>query len=1557
MVASCLVTLAALTFGQTSSLTHMDTFTQDLQFPGRLAPAPGGGVYVTDQPSGQVIHYDAGGGVVAVHAIPELPVGIGVHPTNGKIFVSRLDGAVGIYDASFALVGTLNPAPFTMDAPNDIAVHSGTGEVYVTDSEAHRVLVFDGTTGALLRLWGTAGTGLSQFESPQAIAVDSALNRVIVTDVDNFRAQIFTTAGTLVVKFGYRTLYVGSTQVAWFARSEGVAVDSCSNIYIADALMGTIRVFDRTGREIDSGYVPPVTYGTGPGQLRLPCDVLIENGKLFVASTNNSAVEVFDVTCSARARGARGAGSAKPLGGAVEVDAEPVAKRPYVDNPFDIVAAMTAGTYARKLDVNLDGKVDHTDLELVVAYFGAATVDDFVGEDGGTRDTYPYPLQPPHMLDIPNLCGRCHSMDGAPGGMLTSWGQENLCLSCHTSSGRAMGAPIGGVEHANSHPWGMAASTNGVPGPAPGSEMALRLDNGNVRCGTCHNPHETEFEGAEYLRGSILDGDVCAQCHTQVAEWQMAGHSDEEGEAWVHYDWTQSSRAACRRCHTGNGYIDFSNGVPQAQQNGAFRVLDCVVCHATHGKPQEDELLRIYDTVTLPANGPDVVLTDVGAMATCMACHNGRYAPEDTGITPHYLLGGVMLEGMNGIDFGYTLLSSPHATLANCIDCHMGPTPAEGQPGAGKVGGHTFHVKVNDASDPDFGFENIAACNTEACHGSTGRSPDPLLTTINRTAFGDYDGDGTIEGVQDETRGLSDLVLAEILAKGAVQLTGYPYWVTTGVAPENLVLVQDAIWNWQYNHNSGDDGIHNTAYAVGLLQVTYRALTGADVAGAFLRYETPITSLASTIVEITSVNGGAPVQPGGTFTVNFTVEDDAGVAIPKASLNRLRIYVSGPSYNYQRAAPIDSTLANFTQNPDGSYTYTRPTAFPTVYSAPVNDSPAFGPADGELTGQPLLDGTYTVLIEARRAFGTVQKAGDATFDCVVANDPGSPPALDPRQVVLRDVCNNCHNNLQLHGGGRFAVAGCVVCHNAGAEDLITNPASTPGVTINFGDMIHRIHRGSDLPRVAATTNSADPYLYELVGYGSSFHDYSEVGFPVIPAGVMECDACHAGAAQADNIYDEGIKRANCATCHDDLSFTLGTVLDTANPSVSGGLLTEADLTNPTYRVFPGGANHTFPDDTLCVLCHGPGMYAEAEEAHRHTTDPAAEGTQPVVEIVGVSGATSGGGTYFQAGDFPAVTFKLRNSTTNPLQLVPGNKSVMDRIEVIFAGPTNLYQNIIPAVRPWNNGNLGVPALNWVDNFLVDGTYTYISTTALPANYPAQLNTIGDPPGDQLFPFAEGWGQLYTAAGTPLDAGTYTVFMYGRRLTPTLQQREPALSDTFDFAFGAAGPIEPYAGTVESASCNACHGVLAFHGNAREGVKTCLACHTAGTQDGGTDESVDLRIMVHKLHNARNLYEVTSGGAYEMNGNSGISDFSHLLISSMPGEAAECHECHTTDAWKNPPERPNMRTWMVACTSCHDAPETATHVGAATADGTFTEACAACHGPGTPWSVERVHKSP
>ena len=140
----------------------------------------------------------------------------------------------------------------------------------------------------------------------------------------------------------------------------------------------------------------------------------------------------------------------------------------------------------------------------------------------------------------------------------------------------------------------------------------------------------------------------------------------------------------------------------------------------------------------------------------------------------------------------------------------MAASPAEGQPGAGKVGGHSFNMVVHDQIDPDYGFENVEnACNTAACHGNTG-----ALTEYNRTAYGDYDGNGTIDGVQDEVAGLLELVFVEIEAAGAVFLGHYPYWDFSGVDPNELQTVRDAVWNYEYVDNDGSLGVHNTGYAV-----------------------------------------------------------------------------------------------------------------------------------------------------------------------------------------------------------------------------------------------------------------------------------------------------------------------------------------------------------------------------------------------------------------------------------------------------------------------------------------------------------------------------------------------------------------------------------------------------------------------------------------------------------------------------------------------------------------------------------------------------------------------
>ncbi len=832
MISAFLIALTSATLGQSTSVTHVQTLASDLQYPARVSPDGGGGIYVTDPPMNQVIQLDAAGGTVAVFSIPEKPVGIALHP-NGNIYVSRADGVVGIYDAAFTMLGALDPVPMTMVAPNDIAIHALTGEIYVADGAAHHVFVFNGATGILTRYWGIRGSGMAQFVTPQSIAIDPVLDHVIVTDVDNFRVQVFDTSGVQQFKFGYRILFTTTTEMAWFARSEGVAVDSCSNIYVADSLMGTVRVFSAMGAELDAAHTPVVSYGTGAGEVRVPCDVMIDGAdQMYVASYNNGSVEVYDLVCTSAPAGAIATSEATDRSSEIRKSRaikNRANKVRTVDNPFDILQAIEQGASPRELDLNNDRRVDLIDLEQAATHFQGATLEHFLSgsDSGGVAATT---FDAPHVIDIPNQCGRCHSMDGLPQGMLTASGQENLCLSCHQGGGVAKASPIAGGDSASNHPWGIAADAGHSNGPDSSGEIALHLDNGDIRCGTCHNQHN-DNDGAPYLRAPTDRAQLCGACHKEEAEWQNAGHADVHADPFSHYDWTQPNRAACRQCHSGNGFIDFANGVPQDERSGEFRVLDCLVCHATHGTRQDEDLLRIHGEVTLPTEGPDETLTGKGAMATCMACHNGRRAPDDGSLTPHYLLGGVMLEGINAIDFGNTsLTNSAHSASLTCMDCHMAETPAAGQPGHQKVGGHSFNLKVHNPTDPDFGFENVEnACTS--CHAG--------LTTLNRTARGDYDGDGVVGGVQDETQGLMDLVFSEILARGAVFLGHYPYWDLSGVVDVpagTLQTVKDAIWNWEFVDNSGDLGVHNTSYAVGVLQLTYEKLTGSVLAGAYLRY-------------------------------------------------------------------------------------------------------------------------------------------------------------------------------------------------------------------------------------------------------------------------------------------------------------------------------------------------------------------------------------------------------------------------------------------------------------------------------------------------------------------------------------------------------------------------------------------------------------------------------------------------------------------------------------------------------------------------------------------------
>ncbi len=147
--------------------------------------------------------------------------------------------------------------------------------------------------------------------------------------------------------------------------------------------------------------------------------------------------------------------------------------------------------------------------------------------------------------------------------------------------------------------------------------------------------------------------------------------------------------------------------------------------------------------------------------------------------------------------------------------------------------------------------------------------------------------------------------------------------------------------------------------------------------------------------------------------------------------------------------------------------------------------------------------------------------------------------------------------------------------------------------------------------------------------------------------------------------------------------------------------------------------------------------------------------------------------------------------------------------------------------------------------------------------------------------------------------------------------------------------------VKTETCNNCHNPLSAHGGARQDVQLCLTCHSQGALDPESGNSLDLNVMIHRIHRGKNLPSVRAGTPYSIVGR-GLStaDFSRV---GYPQPIENCQSCHT----KSDGDRWITNGTRTACTSCHDnidkAPAAGGHPFQLNADATC--GTAACHAPG------------
>jgi OmcA/MtrC family decaheme c-type cytochrome len=533
-----------------------------------------------------------------------------------------------------------------------------------------------------------------------------------------------------------------------------------------------------------------------------------------------------------------------------------------------------------------------------------------------------------------------------------------------------------------------------------------------------------------------------------------------------------------------------------------------------------------------------------------------------------------------------------------------------------------------------------------------------------------------------------------------------------------------------------------------------------------------------------------------------------------------------------------------------------------------------------------------------------------------------------REIVDNDTCNACHDNLVFHGGARFDLQYCAMCHEPYSFDAQT------GNTIDLKVMIHKIHRDK-LP--------TGPYA--IFGYNNVFYDYSHVQFT---QDQRNCQTCHdesdANTPQASN-WRLTVNREACGSCHDAVNFDTG-----------------------------AGHGGVAATDDQCSTCHGPTSNFGLRPDQVHFDPLLRAGEKFRYEVLKV--VDSG------PGQRPTVTIRVTDPTSNdapydikaaggPFQI--GNASL--RVDVAFSTRPD-FTNTGSGSATVATGTPAQPiSIDFKANGVPDpefpGAFKATATVAIPAAATGSGSAIleGRP---NVRMDTNGDGVLETVAVPVVASGkTFAI----TDATPVAYRQIVDIAKCNDCHKQLSLHGENRTGNAEL--CATCHNPNATDINRRVAGSNCET--VTGTLD---DQSIDFKVMVHAIH-AGSLagYKVCGFG------NTGY-DFSHVRY---PGKLNNCEGCHLPDTYYPPDSTVALATTFDAapasgadrstplgdiattpatavCSTCHTSQVARNHMLSTAAGGSTSaikdansrtpstppEGCASCHGPGREADVKKVH---
>lgn len=210
------------------------------------------------------------------------PLGLGLGP-DGTVYVADADLKRVLAYGPEGELKTAYGKPGELENPTDAAVSPDGKKLYVTDSKAHRVVIFEAATGRVVGSFGERGSGEGQFSFPSALCFD-AEGHLFVVDQINARVQVFDSDGTFLQVIGGLGVGFGN-----FVRPKDVAVDNQGRLYVSDAAFNNVQIFDRELRLLT--FVGET--GEQPGQFRIASGIAVRPGEFAVVDQLGRRVQLF----------------------------------------------------------------------------------------------------------------------------------------------------------------------------------------------------------------------------------------------------------------------------------------------------------------------------------------------------------------------------------------------------------------------------------------------------------------------------------------------------------------------------------------------------------------------------------------------------------------------------------------------------------------------------------------------------------------------------------------------------------------------------------------------------------------------------------------------------------------------------------------------------------------------------------------------------------------------------------------------------------------------------------------------------------------------------------------------------------------------------------------------------------------------------------------------------------------------------------------------------------------------------------------------------------------